>query len=76
VSVSGTDLLALEAVFKNALDLKLKMLVSKIIHLLRPLQNWHSGSSAESRICDFIGKCGGLPTRRYDGWEFCRGLLL
>jgi hypothetical protein len=40
----------------------------------RPLQNWRSGSSAESRICNFIGKCGGLPTCRYDGWEFCRGL--
>jgi hypothetical protein len=37
-----------------------------------PLQNQRSGSSAESRICDFIEKCGGLPTHRYDGWEFCR----
>jgi hypothetical protein len=38
----------------------------------RPLQNWRSGSSAESRILNFIGKCGGLPTRRYDGGDFCR----
>jgi beta-xylosidase len=43
-------------------------------HYTRRLQNQRSGSSAESRILDFIGKCGGLPTRRYAGWEFCRGL--
>jgi hypothetical protein len=30
---------------------------------MKSLQKWRSGSSAESRICNFIGKCGGLPTR-------------
>ena len=37
---------------------------------MSPLQNRRSGSSAESRIFNLMGKCGGLPTRRYDGSGF------
>src|ERR1022692_5339148 len=43
---------------------------------LRPLRIWRSGFSAESRIHDFVGKYGGLPTAATIDWEFCRGLTL
>jgi hypothetical protein len=43
-----------------------------LIIITEPLQNWRSGSSAENRIYNFHGKCGGLPTAATTDWFFQR----
>ncbi|MGO9585647.1 MAG: esterase/lipase family protein [Limisphaerales bacterium] len=45
-------------------------------YLFRPLQNARSGFRQKAGQFCFLNNCGGLPTRRYERRDFCKGFLL